>query len=130
VIYLDSSALVKLVFEEPESDALANWLAERQDLPKVSSELSSIEVLRACRRVDDGAVMAARQLLAGLDLFPMTGNIIEQAAVVGPGELRSLDAIHVATAMTVAASSSVFVAYDIRLSAAAQEAGLEVAAPA
>jgi predicted nucleic acid-binding protein len=129
VIYLDRSALVKLVFEETESDGLVHWLAERQDVRKISSELSTIELLRTCRRRDPDAVAGARQVLTGLDLLPLTVDLIEQAALVGPVELRSLDAVHLASALFVGEDVTAFVAYDSRLRAAAADAGLEVAAP-
>jgi predicted nucleic acid-binding protein len=64
VIYFDTSALVKLVFDETESTALAEWLTVRADVPKVSSDLSTIELLRTCRRVDEDAVEGANLLLA------------------------------------------------------------------
>jgi uncharacterized protein len=129
VIYLDSSALVRLVFEEAESDALVRWLADKADLPKISSELSTIELLRTCRRIDEDAVTGARRVLAGLDLLPMTGDVVEQASLVGPPELHSLDAIHLASALVVVEYLTAFVAYDTRLRTVAADAGLEVAAP-
>ncbi len=129
MIYLDSSALIKLIFEEPESDALVSWLVERPGVPKVSSQVSAIELARVCRRLDEGALPAARHVLAGLDLVPLAGEVIEQAALVGPPELRSLDAIHLASALVLGASLSAFVAYDARRATAAQAAGLTLAAP-
>jgi predicted nucleic acid-binding protein len=129
VIYLDSSALVKLVFEEAESDALVQWLDERSELPKISSELSTIELVRTCRRRDKDAVREARQVLSGLDLVPLAGDVVEQAAVVGPPGLRSLDAVHLASALLVKEDVTSFVAYDTRLRAAAADAGLAVTAP-
>ncbi|MHB8452185.1 MAG: PIN domain-containing protein, partial [Mycobacteriales bacterium] len=71
MIYLHSSALVKLVFDEVESAALSQWLAERQDVPKISSQIATIELLRTCRRRDEAGVAGARQVLAGLDLLPL-----------------------------------------------------------
>jgi predicted nucleic acid-binding protein len=130
VIYLDSSALVKLVFEEPESNALAQWLADRDETPKISSQLATIELIRACRRRDEEAVAEARVLLEGIDLVPLTGDLIEHAAAVGPRELRSLDAIHLASARSIREDVTALVAYAARLQTAAVAAGFQVAAPA
>jgi predicted nucleic acid-binding protein len=130
VIYLDSSALVKLVFDETESAALAEWLTVRADVPKVSSDLSTIELLRTCRRVDEDAVEGANLLLGGIDLLPMDRAIVEKAATLVPTELRSLDAIHLASALSVKANLTALVAYDVRLCSAAAQAGLEVVSPA
>lgn len=129
MIYLDSSALVKLVFDESESSALADWLVER-DVPKLSSEIATIELIRTCRRYNPGAVGAAHQLLAGLDLIALSGEVIEAAAEAAPIELRSLDAIHLASALSVAEGLAAFVVYDNRLAAAAADGGLPVASPA
>jgi uncharacterized protein len=123
VIYLDTSALVKLVFEETESAALARWLYDRSDVPKLSAEVATIELVRTCRRNDEAAVPAARELLAGLDLIPLTGDLVESAALTGPVELRSLDVIHLASASAVAEGITAFVVYDVRLTSAASELG-------
>ena len=130
MIYFDTSALVKLVFDETESAALAEWLTVRADVPKVSSDLSTIELLRTCRRVDEDAVEGANLLLGGIDLLPMDRAIVEKAATLVPTELRSLDAIHLASALSVKASLTALVAYDVRLCSAAAQAGLEVVSPA
>jgi predicted nucleic acid-binding protein len=130
VIYFDTSALVKLVFDETESAALAEWLTVRADVPKVSSDLSTIELLRTCRRVDEDAVEGANLLLGGIDLLPMDRAIVEKAATLVPTELRSLDAIHLASALSVKANLTALVAYDVRLCSAAAQAGLEVVSPA
>jgi uncharacterized protein len=129
VIYLDSSALVKLVFEESESRALERWLADRDDQPKISSELSTVELLRTCRRLNEGAVDGARQVLAGLDLLPIAGDVLDQAALVDPAELRSLDAIHLASALIVKEELIAFVVYDARLRTAARNVSLDVVTP-
>jgi predicted nucleic acid-binding protein len=129
VIYVDSSALLKLLHEEPESAALADWVSARAGMPVVSSELAKVEVLRACRRVDARALPEARSLLAELDLIPLASDIVDQAAEVGGVRLRSLDAIHLASALSLRADLSAFVAYDRRLNEAASAVGLDVVAP-
>jgi uncharacterized protein len=129
VIYLDASALLKLLFEERESAALEQWLAERAGTPAVSSELARAEVLRASRRLNAEALPAARALLAQLDLIPLTSTVIDAAADVGEPLLRTLDAIHLASALSIRAELSAFVAYDHRLATAAAAAGLRPARP-
>ncbi len=129
MIYIDTSALVKLLFEEPESTALANWLIEQYETPKVSSDLAIVELLRTCHRVDETLVPDARQLLEGIDLVPISRAIIETAASLTPCKLRSLDAIHLASALSLAEDLTDFAAYDLRLCSAAADAGLPVVSP-
>ncbi|MDA8280913.1 MAG: type II toxin-antitoxin system VapC family toxin [Actinomycetota bacterium] len=129
MIYLDTSALVKLVFEEPESAGLVTWLATRPDAPKISSDLSMVELLRTCRRIDDTSLGDAAALLGGIDLVPIDRAIVERAAVLAPRQLRSLDAIHLASAMSIQADLTTMVAYDTRLCAAAADAGIDVSSP-
>jgi predicted nucleic acid-binding protein len=129
VIYLDSSALLKLLHEEPESAALADWLTGQTGSPLLSSELAGVEVIRACRRINPEALPEARALLAGLDLIPLGGAVIAEAADVGETTLRSLDAVHLASALSIREDLSAFIAYDHRLSDAASAAGLQLLAP-
>ncbi len=129
MIYLDSSALLKLLVEESESAALAEWLSERSSIPAISSELARLEVVRAARRLDPQVVPTARALLAQLDVVPLGGQIIDAAIEVGEPHLRSLDAIHLASALSVRDDLTAFVAYDLRLVAAATSAGLVVQRP-
>lgn len=129
MIYLDSSALLKLLFQESESDALADWLGAQESVGTVSSELARVEILRACRRLDPATVPVAQSLLSQLDLIPLTRPVVEQAAHVGAPSLRSLDALHLASALSLAADLTSFVAYDHRLLSAAAEAGLEPLSP-
>lgn len=129
MIYLDSSALIKLVQEEAESAALEAWLGDRPGTPIVSSELTKIELIRACRRANPGALPAARALLTELDLIPLSGEVIDQATEVGGDHLRSLDAIHLASALALRADITTLVAYDHRLLDAAEAAGLTCAQP-
>ncbi len=129
MIYLDSSALLKLVFQERESDALEDWLTARAGAPKVSSELAKVEVLRACRRIDVAALPDARTLLGRLDLVPLAGAVVQQASALEDPGLRSLDALHLASALSLGAALAVFVAYDHRLIEAATTSGLETHQP-
>lgn len=130
MIYFDSSALLKLLFEESESAALERWVSGRTAMPTLSSELVKVEVVRAARRLDPLVVSAARRLVAQLDLIPMTTGLVEEAADVGDPSLRSLDAIHLASALSVREELSAFVAYDTRLTSAAEALGLPIVKPA
>lgn len=130
MIYLDSSALVKLLFQEPESEALSSWLWARAEVPKLTSQVSVVEVVRVCRRVDTDLEPAARRLLAGLDLVPISTTVVEWASHVGSPSLRSLDAIQLATALTVGEELEALIAYDRRLLEAAESERLPVASPA
>jgi predicted nucleic acid-binding protein len=129
VIYLDSSALLKLVRAEAHGADLADWLAARSEMPLVSSALARVEVLRACRRIDERLLDQGRAVLAGLDTVPVGDDVLKAAAELSDPFLRSLDALHLASALALDPDLDVFVAYDDRLLAAAQAAGLEVAQP-
>ena len=129
MIYLDSSALVKLVFEEKESAALADWLSGHQDLPLISSALATVEVLRTCRKINPVALWLAQRIVDGLDLVAVDADVIRAAALLEPSELRSLDALHLASALSVGSATVTFVSYVVRLSEAAAHAGLAVASP-
>jgi predicted nucleic acid-binding protein len=120
--------LVKLLAEESGSQALEIWLNARVDTRWLTSDLSRVEVMRACRRRNTDMIPAARRLLSGLDFIPLTADVVEQAGLVGPAILRSLDAIHLASALSIGDELSAFVAYDRRLQAAAQDANLPVTA--
>jgi predicted nucleic acid-binding protein len=129
LIYLDSSALVKLAVTEPESAALADWLAASARLIRVSSPLVRVEVPRAVWRADPGSLPQAYTIVRRLREIRMTEAVLTRAAGVRPNVLRTLDAIHVASAMSVRDNLTALVSYDKRLLAAAQEAGLPTACP-
>lgn len=129
MIYLDSSALLKLLIEEPESAALERWITAQAGAPMVTSTSAKVEVLRACRRLNAEALPAATALLAELDLIALTTDVVDQAAEVGGPLLRSLDAIHLASALSIGAELAAFVCYDRRLLEAASAAGLEAVTP-
>ena len=131
MIYLDSSALLKLVRAERHTAELTAWLAGQPDAPVVSSVLAQVEVLRACRRIDERLLEQGRTVLAIVDFVPVDDGILGAAAEIpdpGPG-LRSLDAIHLASALSLDPDLDTFVAYDQRLLTAAGAAGLAVAQP-
>lgn len=130
MIYLDTSALLKLVFAEDESAALRHWLgAARAGTPLTSSDLTRVEVLRACHRVDVAHLPLAQTVLAQLDLVPLGRDLLDAAAELPGRHLRSLDALHLATAISLGNALDVFVAYDARLLDAARDAGLPVTSP-
>ena len=96
VIYLDSSAIVKLAVREPESDALRHYLRSRR--PRVSSVLARTEVMRALLDKGEPARKAGRRALADLDLLRVDNRVLDLAGGLLPFELRTLDAIHLPTA--------------------------------
>lgn len=129
MIYLDSSALVKLAVTEPESAALADWLRDSSQLVRVSSPLVRVEVPRAVWRADPGSLPQAYTIVRRLREIRMTEAVLTRAAGVRPNVLRTLDAIHVASAMSVRDNLTALVSYDKRMLAAAQDAGLPTASP-
>jgi uncharacterized protein len=129
MIYLDSAAIVKLVHAEAESAALRDWLDERIDTAWVSSVLAEIESFRALARHAPEAVVRLPRVLDLIDLRELDVGSRILAQTVRPAMVRSLDAIHLATALRIQPLTS-FVTYDKRLADAARTAGLKVDAPA
>jgi uncharacterized protein len=129
LIYVDSSALVKLVIAEPETTALTEWLAESPNLVRVSSSLIRVEVPRAVWRADPGALPQSYTLVRRTRAIRMTDAVLNRAAGLRPMGLRSLDAIHLASALTIRQDLTAFVSYDKGLLDAAKAAGLPVASP-
>lgn len=129
MIYLDSSALLKLVRREAETDALSEWVEQRRALPVVTSELGRVEVLRAARKLGDPALAEARAVVGDLDLVRLDRAVQDIACEVGDPMLRTLDALHLASALLLGDTLDTFVAYDRRLASGAEAAGLAVATP-
>jgi hypothetical protein len=130
VLYLDTSALVKLVVREPESAALIGLLTKNPG-PHVSSALARTELVRAVRRHGDPAAAGrALDVLAGVALMNMTTDVLDEAAVLEPRTLRTLDALHLASALRLGADVDGMVVYDARLAEAARARGLDVLVPA
>lgn len=129
-VYLDSSALVKLVAKESETTALRRYLARRADAPRVTSSLARVEVVRAVSGGGAQAVTRARELLDRLYEVPLERSLLDRAADLrSPLALRTLDVVHLASALVLGATLSALVTYDARMAAAAVSLGLEVAAP-
>jgi uncharacterized protein len=125
--YLDASAFVKLVVREPESDALLRAL---DDWPRrVSSYLLVVEAMRATARVSQEASRRAERLLGGVTLVPPDLDLLREAARLAPAALLSLDAIHLATALSLDTELGAFFAYDERLRAAAADTAIDARAP-
>jgi predicted nucleic acid-binding protein len=126
--YVDSSALVKLAVREPESAALRHYLVRRR--PLVSSALARTEVVRALLPLGPDAVQRGRQVLARVDLLRINDRVLDAAGLLVPPELRSLDAIHLASAEQLGSDLRAFVTYDERLATAAAGRGFRVVRPA
>ena len=129
MIYLDSSALVKLALTEAESAALSSWLADRPNLLRVSSPLARVEVPRAVWRADPGALPEAYKVTQRITPILLTDEVLSRAATTRPPSLSSPEAIHLASALVVRKELTTFVAYHKRLLDAAKGAGLETASP-
>lgn len=125
--YLDTSALVKLVVAERESASLREWCERQSEL--VVSDLSRTELSRAVRRVRPELMPRVRALLDALVLVALTGEILDAAGRLEPPALRSLDAIHLASALALGDDLDAFVTYDERQAQAATAYGLTVVTP-
>ncbi|MGH3662335.1 MAG: type II toxin-antitoxin system VapC family toxin [Micromonosporaceae bacterium] len=129
MIYLDTSAAAKLVHREAESPALIGYLAGRVAIPLVSSVLIYPELVRAVSRhrpeLADRAIALTRRILT----VPLSPDLVMAAATVETPDLRTLDALHLATAMMMGSELDALLTYDKRLAGAAESAGLPTAAP-
>lgn len=127
--YLDSSAIVKLVAREPETNALVEGLRDEPDV--VSSVLAKVEVMRAVKRTSRKEVdrRRAEHVLARIALLRIDEIVIDKAATLDPSELRSLDAIHLASALSIADGLDALVTYDDRMARVAGRLGMTVLSP-
>jgi predicted nucleic acid-binding protein len=132
VIYLDTSALTKLLIEEDETAALQAWLVEQSEEGEytATSALSRVELMRVvARHGEPGLRERAQYLLDGLDILPITAAVITLAETIGPSTLRSLDAIHLAAASQIADELTALVAYDARLLEGSRTVGFQTQSP-
>lgn len=125
--YVDTSAFVKLVLGEDEAPALRGALAQWEGV--VASRVLRTEAIRACARYGRSYENLAREALTTVALLPLDDAVLDLAATVKPPELRSLDALHLATALSIADDLGAMLVYDVRLASAAERAGLCVLAP-
>jgi uncharacterized protein len=128
-LYLDASAIVKLIAEEPESVDLVEAVT---DARLVSSELAIAEVPRAMRRIERGdlvdLIARADAVLATVDLIAVESDVLTLAGALPMTHLRTLDAVHVASSLLLE-DLGLFISYDARQLRAAAEAGLAIASP-
>jgi predicted nucleic acid-binding protein len=129
-IYLDSSALVKLVQQESESDALRRFLRRHRDDRLVTSMLARVEVVRAVLSGGSNAVSGARRQLSRLDQITLHAELLDRAAMLTVGGVvRSLDAIHLSSAQVMGSDLRALVTYDERMAMVARNIGMVVEAP-
>lgn len=132
MIYMDTSALTKLLIAESETAALRVWLTDQIDLGEsaATSALGRVELMRTVARYGETAQFdRARYLLDGLDVLPLTEPVMTLAESIGPATLRSLDAIHLAAAAHFKQELTAFVTYDHRLLDGCRDIGLATASP-
>jgi predicted nucleic acid-binding protein len=128
-VYLDSSALLKLVLPEDERAALEAAIDAWPD--RLASELSAVECLRAVRQQPEAATLAPcmEEVLSSITLLRIDRALLRLACTLGPPRLRPLDAIHLASALSIGDYPEAFVTYSERLAEAARAAGLNVLTP-
>lgn len=126
---MDTSALVKLVVHEAETEALRSWI-ERQSPTLVSSDLARTELVRAVRRIAPAKALQCRAVLDSIILTSVATATFEAAGRLDPPLLRTLDSIHLATALELGDELDAMVTYDDRLAEAAKVNGISVTAPA
>jgi predicted nucleic acid-binding protein len=130
MLYLDSSALVKLVQREAESGALRRFLRRYRADGRVTSALARVEVVRAVAPAGPDAIAHARRQLSRVDQMALDAALLDEAAVLVPGvALRSLDAIHLAAARALGADLRLVITYDQQMQAAGADLGLAFDAP-
>ncbi len=127
-LYLDTSAFIKVVVNEAESDALRTFLAD-SPARRVSSALLRTEALRVVRHLGSDTLSVVREGLRRVELVGIDDRILDAAGILEPRVLRTLDAIHIATAMALGDDLEAVVTYDPRLTEAAQLLGLRTATP-
>ena len=127
--YVESSAAAKLILDEPESDSLEAWM-HATAAEYITSDLTRTELVRATRRFVPDRMRETRQVLDNLSIVSIPSGVFDQAGLIEPRSLRSLDAIHLAAALELGDELDGIVTYDERLADAATQLGIPVVAPA
>jgi hypothetical protein len=125
--YADASALVKLILQEADSPAMHRWFVEAERV--VTSRLGVVETIRASRRYPHETAHRDR-VIGDLEVLELSADIARRAGDVQPPLLRTLDAVHVASALALGPELDAFVTYDARLASAARALGIPVIQPA
>ena len=128
MFYIDTSAALKFVLEEPESTELIRWMRAHSDAV-ISSDLLRTELLRATKREAPELMGRARVIIESIFLLRLPPSTFERSAEIGPDLLRSLDAIHLAAALELGDELDGFITYDDRQAAAANLLGFAVLSP-
>ena len=128
-IYLDTSALVKLVVAEDESQPMRSFLRERVEDSLFSAALARTELIRAVAPNGAQAIADARDLLSGLDTVVLTRQLLDDAGTLLPLRLRSLNAIHLVAAQRAGDTLRAVMTYDARMLSAAADLGIPTASP-
>ncbi|MHB8318804.1 MAG: PIN domain-containing protein [Acidimicrobiales bacterium] len=128
MFYLETSAAVKLVVAERESEAVTSWVADHE-AELVSSDLLRTELMRVVKLGAPAHIHRARHVIDSVDMMKLSTNIFERAGEIGPESLRSLDALHLAAALELGDYLDGVVTYDVRLADAVATHGVEVVAP-
>ncbi|WP_416444229.1 type II toxin-antitoxin system VapC family toxin [Leucobacter sp. HNU] len=128
LVYADTSALAKLIVEEPESDALVDWYTEVEAV-LVTSDLARVELMRTVHRIDPELSVDAHDLLRSCEIISLDSIDYERAGTLPPAPLRSLDALHLIAAQNLGDALDAILTYDIRLAEAAAVRGIRPVHP-
>lgn len=126
--YLDTSAAIKLLFNEPESQAMRRWVGEAEGRV-ASSDLLHAELMRATARIDMDKLEDAQAIIRDLYMMRLSSGVYRRAGNLAPTEMRTLDALHLAAAMELGGDLEGIVTYDVRMAKGAESLGIEVVGP-
>jgi predicted nucleic acid-binding protein len=128
VYYLDTSAAIKLLFNEPESQAMRRWVRETEG-KVVSSDLLQAELMRATARIDVDKLEDAQAIIRYLFMMRLSTGVYHRAGTLAPTEMRTLDTLHLAAAMELGDDLEGIVTYDVRMARGVESLGIEVIGP-